>query len=89
MKRYLIESADGNERQCVRSMDGYVGWKIIGEPDRDPDDDDDWDLKAKRFKKNKGRAARREKLQKARDPDHLLERIEALEAIIESRGERK
>lgn len=86
----LIEHPETGERCLVESLDGYAGWKMVADDaPLPPEDGCDWCSKDQRWKRNKARCDRADRLSAMRDPermlamfDELVVRIEALETGI-------
>ena len=63
-------------------VDGYPGFKIIGQSARRPKDHQEWDREAGKWTVCPVKRAARERHALARDPDQMLDRYLALEARV-------
>lgn len=80
MKKIIITK--GEETQIVESLEGYDGWKVVGEHSGDLPEAARWDRTVRKVRECGKTVKAHERRARARNTEHLLDRIEALEALV-------
>jgi hypothetical protein len=81
-KFFLIASPEGGEQQLVISLEGYKDWAVVAEGLREPEPGETYDQVKKKWVKDEAKEARRAKIASLRDPERLLDELEAMKVKI-------